>query len=75
MGGLLVGIFLITFWGGVGLCYLGLWGMGLVGIIIGVCVAWLSIKYDEWSLDRLIRSGKKDRPSWITEEKKKERSD
>ena len=39
MGGLLVGIFLITFWGGVGLCFLGLWGMGLLGIIIGVCVA------------------------------------
>ena len=49
MGGLLVGIALITFWGGVGLCFLGMWGMGLLGIIIGVCVGIITLKLDgEW---------------------------
>ena len=44
MGTLLFTIAFITFWGGVGLCFLGLWGMGLVSAIIGVFFFYLTAK-------------------------------
>ena len=56
------GIFFFAFWAGVGLCFLGLWGMGLLSIIIGVCAAVLINKYDAWSENRLLKRVRKDRP-------------
>ena len=57
MGGLLVAIGFVGFWGGVGLCYLGLWGMGLLSVITGVFFLYLTMKWDEWSLDRMMGRG------------------
>ena len=61
MGTVLFTIGFITFWGGVGLCFLGLWGMGLLGIIIGVCVWLLLIKYEEWEMGSLYRRAQKEK--------------
>ena len=57
MGGLLLAVGFFGFWGGVGLCYLGLWGIGLLSVVVGVFFLYLTMKWDEWSLDRMMGRG------------------
>ena len=54
MGGLLVAVGSVGFWGGVGLCSLGVWGYGLLSVITGVFFLYLTMKEEEWSLDRMM---------------------
>ena len=49
MSNLISGIGFITFWIGVGLFYLGGWGMGIIAIIIAVFLMIIMLKLDgEW---------------------------
>ena len=57
MGALLFAVGFFGFWGGVGLCHLGLWGIGLLSVVVGVFFLYLTMKWDEWSLDRMMGRG------------------